>query len=141
MDKFVVTGIPAFNGEYPLNDNAFTMRELEIIKRMSGVRSGELAEAFAARDAALILAVAVIAVKRSGKNWQAFEQLAWDSPLGDITFVGEDEEAAEEPIPLTQTQPAPTANENVQTPPSGEHSLTGGDESQAMSLQVIGSQV
>jgi hypothetical protein len=39
-DKFVVTGIPAFNGDYPIDMGTFSMREFNIIKRMSGVRAG-----------------------------------------------------------------------------------------------------
>jgi hypothetical protein len=136
MDKFVVTGIPAFNGEYPVDIGAFTMRELQIIKRMSGVRAGELEEAFAAGDSSLVLALAVIAVRRNGKKWEDFEQLAWESEMGQITFMGE-EEVAEEAAPLTSE---PNANPDAPQPPSGEHSQTVGDDSQATNLRAIGSQ-
>lgn len=138
MDKFVVTGIPAFNGDYPIDIGSFTMRELQIIKRMSGVRAGELEEAFAAGDSSLILAIAVIAVRRNGKNWEAFEQIAWDSDLGAITFVAE--EAADEPTPL----PLPT-NEGSGKPSelpagSGQRSHDDGDDLQETSLRAIGAQ-
>lgn len=141
MDKFVVTGIPAFNGDYPVDISSFTMRELQIIKRMSGVRAGELSEAFSAGDTTLILAVAVIAVRRSGKNWEVFEQIAWESDLDCIAFVSEDEEAADKPDPLTQkNERDENAKPNEQTDFSMKPSSADGDDPQETNLRAIGSQ-
>ena len=141
MDKFVVTGVgPAFDGEYPLDIGSFTMREFQIIKRISGVRGGELSEAFNAGDMDLMVALAVIAVRRSGGNHEAFEKVAWESEVGSIDFVV-DEGAADEPDPLTPT--LPDEPESKPGPPldSGEHSRTDGDDSQVTSPQAIGSPV
>jgi hypothetical protein len=138
MDKFVVTGIPAFNGEYPMDpDQPFTMRELNIIKRISGVRAGGLSEAVDAGDTDVMLAMSVIAVRRAGGKWEAFEQMAWETEAGAITLVGT-EEVADEAAPLTNAN----SGSNDDTPPlSGERSRTVGDEIPAKNLRAIGSQV
>jgi hypothetical protein len=141
MDRFVVTGIPAFNGEYPIDIGSFTMRELQIIKRMSGVRAGELEEAFTAGDTDLLLAIAVIAVRRNGKQWEAFEKLAWESDVAAITFVGEEEEVAEEADPLTQTLPDGDDRSSVQPVSSGPSLRTVGDGSPETTQQDSGSPV
>lgn len=140
MDRFVVTGVsPAFDGDYPIDIGSFTMRELQIIKRMSGVRAGELEEAFNAGDSDLILAIAVIAVRRNGKQWEVFERLAWESDLTAITFVGE--EVAEEAAPLTLTPPVLPATPAGPQETSGPPSENDGDDSQETNLRAIGSQV
>lgn len=139
MDKFVVTGIPAFNGDYPVDISSFTMRELQIIKRMSGVRAGELEEAFKAGDTDLLLAIAVIAVRRNGKQWEAFEKLAWESDVASITFEGE--EVAEEADPLTQTLPDEDGKSSVPPLSSGPSLRTVGDGSQETTQQDSGSPV
>lgn len=140
MDKFVVTGMPAFDGEYPIDIGSFTMRELQIIKRMSGVRAGELEEAFAAGDTDLILAIAVIAVRRSGRLWESFERLAWESELGAISFVGE-EEVAVDAVPLTPSKlQGSSENREGPQPPSGPPSPDDGDDHQETNLRAIGGQ-
>lgn len=142
MSKFVVTGMPAFNGEYPFEIESFTMRELQIIKRISGLRTNELDEAIAAGDNTLMLALAVIAVRRNGREWEAFEKLAWESEVGDISLVvDEDEEVADEAAPLTPAKQPDSADESSEKQQlSGEDSGIVTDDSQATSLQVIGGQ-
>lgn len=135
MDKFTVAGIPGFDGEYPIDIGAFTMRELQIIKRVSGVRAGELEEAFAAGDSDVILAVAVIAVRRNEKDWQAFEALAWESEIGSLTFESVDEVAA---APLA---PAPSSESEPQPDGSGNGSSDVGSDLPETTLLAIGSQV
>jgi hypothetical protein len=139
MDKFVVTGIPAFNGEYPVDIETFTMRELQIIKRMSGVRAGELSEAFNGGDASVILALAVIAVRRNGKDWEQFERVAWECSFDAFEFVA-DEEVADEPDPLTnKNENGVDGNSSEQPELSGQPSLEDGDSHQEKSLRAIGS--
>jgi hypothetical protein len=138
VDKFVITGVPGFDGEYPVDIGSFTMRELQIIKRMSGVRAGELEEAFGAGDSDLILAVAVIAVRRNGRLWETFEKLAWEADVASITFVGEDEEVAPDADPLMP--PAPSGSSGGQQQLSSETSDGTLDEIPATSLRAIGSQ-
>lgn len=98
MDKFVVTGIPGFDGDWPIDIGSFSMMELHIIKDVAGVRAGELEEAFGAGDTDVILAVAACAVRRNGGDWKAFLKLAWESEMGSLTFVA-DEEVEDPPIP------------------------------------------
>lgn len=140
MDKFTVTGIPKFDGDYPIDIGAFTMRELQIIKRMSGVRAAELEEAFTAGDTDLILAIAVIAVRRNGKAWEQFEALAWESELGAISFVGE--EPVADAVPLIPSAPLEPSEKDVEQPPrSGGTSASDGDATPETNLRAIGSQV
>lgn len=142
MDKFVVTKLGRFDGEYPIDVGSFTMREFQIIKRMSGVRAGELEDAFAAGDTDVILAIAVIAVRRSGGPWEAFERAAWESEIGAIEFVSEEEEPAADAVPLTLTPPpAPSSSSDEKPPLSGATSHDIGDDLQETSLRAIGAQV
>lgn len=140
MDKFVVNDrIPAFAGEYPIELGGWTMRELNIIKRISGYRGGELAEGFAAGDTDLLLAIAVIAVRRNNRDWEVFEKIAWDTDADFLTFEnGDEEEAADEPDPLNET--ASSGNGSEPTALSGPRSLDGGDDSPATSPQATGDQ-
>lgn len=141
MDKFVVKGIPGFDGDYPIDIGSFTMRELQIIKRMSGVRAGELEEAFGAGDSSLILAVCVIAVRRNGKAWEAFEQIAWESDTAAIEFVvaEEEDEATADAVPLTQPKPPGSSDGSGETQQlSGPVSSSDGDSLPEKNLRAIG---
>jgi hypothetical protein len=144
-DRFVVTGIPAFDGEYPIDIGSFTMRELQIIKRMSGVRAGELTEAFDAGDSDLIFAICVIAVRRNGRNWEAFEKIAWDVDFDAITFIADEDEqddtgTAGDAVPLIPRTPSgDVGNSDAEPEPSGQHSPTDGDSHQEKNLRAIGS--
>lgn len=129
MDKFIVNDmIPSFAGVYPIELGGWTMRELNIIKRISGYRGGELAEGFAAGDTDLLLAVAVIAVRRNNRDWETFEKIAWDVDADFLTFEnGDVKEAADEPDPLSENgsngnEPGPTALSGLPSPDDGENS-------------------
>lgn len=143
MAKFIVTGMPAFNGEYPIETGSFTMRELQIIKRMSGVRAGELEEAFSAGDSDLILAIAVIAVRRNGKAWEQFEALAWETDLEAITFVADEEDergTAGDAVPLIPPSPPElSGSSSAPQPLSGDGSGSGGDDRQETNQPATGS--
>jgi hypothetical protein len=137
MDKFVVEGIAGFDGDYPCDIGSFTMRELQIIKRLAGVRAGELEEAFAAGDSDLILAIAVIAVRRNGKDWEQFEALAWETDIGALTFVGDEDEAVDPTTPTLTPSDSSTAPELA----SSGNGLSGdGEDHQETSLRAIGAQ-
>lgn len=139
MDKFVIQGIPSFDGDYPIELGGWTMRELHIIKRISGVRGGEMSEAFKAGDTDLMLAMAVIAVRRNNRDWEAFEKHAWETDAIAITFVdGDQEEAAGEPVPLTLAPSDATGNSNDSQPRSGTDSPDGGADSPATNPHPIG---
>lgn len=76
----VITGIPPYDGEYPIEDNGFTQKEYHFIKQVSGVRAGELQEAMAAGDVAVGVALTAITLERNGKTvhlpvlWEAKEE-------------------------------------------------------------------
>lgn len=99
MDKIRIDGIAAYDGEYELDVSYFTMRELHTVKRLSGVRVGELEDALAAGDSDVIVALAVIALQRAGR--QVVEDLIWDAPMGGITYVGDPDGADAVPPGLT----------------------------------------
>lgn len=91
MDKIKIAGIDAYDGEYDIDVSVLTNRDLHTIKRISGVRAGELQDAMEAADADLIVAFTVIALQRHGKP--VIEDILWDAPAGKITYVGEPAEA------------------------------------------------
>lgn len=65
--KLTIKGVEVFDGEYELDlTRGYTGNELHFIKKMSGVRLGEIQEAAAAGDYDLMIALAVIAVWRDG---------------------------------------------------------------------------
>lgn len=135
--KVVISGIPAFDGTYVVDDVApWTNRELNIIKRLSGVRAGELEEAMRAGDNDVIVAIAVIAIRQSGKNWQAFEEVIYEAPAGSIAIPQDEVEAVPPQIP---SPPEPSENEDEQQPPSGLPSSDDGDDHQETSLPATGS--
>ena len=119
---FQIDDLPPFTGKHPLDISYFTNRELHTIKRLAGIRAGELEEAFEAGDTDLILAFAVIALERNGiqVGKQAEEEL-WNAPLGKMQLVIEEDEPAEDDA-------GPPAIPNS----SGE-TLSGGDENKPSS--------
>lgn len=67
-----------------------TGREARELKRISGVRLGELEEALAAGDYDVLIAIAVIAMRRSGKSVDEYTLL--DEPAGHVAYVMDDAE-------------------------------------------------
>jgi hypothetical protein len=115
MDTLTIEGVLGFNGEYPLDISYFTNRELHLIKKESGVRAGELTEAFAAGDNDLMVCIAAIVVWRktgTEPNMAAF----WDAEAGKFTFNMEEPETEEdddESIPLsTESEPSDTPTDS-----------------------------
>lgn len=140
--KIVISGIPGFDGAYPLDDDVgWTMRELNIIKRISGVRAGEIPEAIEAGDTDVLGSIAVIAVRQSGKEWQRFEALLWDSSFGSISIEDDDEGTAGEAVPLIPTPPQDSGNNEATPEGSGSDSSDDGDDHPEMNLRAIGGQV
>lgn len=133
MDKIKIEGVLPYDGEYDLDVSYFTNRELNIIKRLSGVRAGELDEAFGAGDNDLIVALAVIALRRAGKT--AAEDAIWDAPSGKITFVADEVEADADPPVI----PSSLRSDGEKPASSGNGSLDDGDSSQVRSLVGTGS--
>lgn len=91
-DKIVVKDLAPYDGEYPFEGD-FTMRELHTIKRISGIRAGELDEALNAGDTDILVAITVIAMERAGQK--GIEDDIWNAKPGSITYVGEAEPEAD----------------------------------------------
>ena len=123
MDKIVISGIVGLDGEYPIDAGYFTNRELHTIKRLSGVRVGELDDALEAGDSDLIVAIAAIALQRNGARF--LEDMLWDAQIGAIQFVASPVEVEESPP--AQGPPASPGSESE----SGERSGSGSTGSSA----------
>lgn len=113
MAKIVISGIRPHDGEYELDvDRAFNTREWMWIKKVSGYLPMNVQEGFAGGDPSLFVALAVIAMCRSGKierneGLRVADELA-EAPFDGaaITMVG-DETVEEDAVPLDLTsQPA-----------------------------------
>ncbi len=104
-----IKGVPPYDGDYPIELERITNRELSTIKRLSGVRGAELSDAFAAGDNDLFVALTIIALQRSGKI--VVEDAIWDAESGSITFnLGPVEEEVPETGPPSQPPIDPGAN-------------------------------
>lgn len=97
MAKVVISD-GAAKGEYELAVGYFTNRELHLIKRETGVRAGELEEAFAAGDNDLLIVLAYIALQRNGLSHIPISSL-WDMEAGTITFDFQEDEEVEDENP------------------------------------------
>ncbi len=92
MAKVIVESGDVYNGEYELDLSFFTNRELHIIKKETGIRAGELYEAFDVADTDLLVVLAIIAIRRkTGET--ADSNALWELPAGKITLdvSGEDD--------------------------------------------------
>jgi hypothetical protein len=110
MAKLKIVGIYGFDGEYDLDISKFTGDELHTIKQIAGVRGGELSEALQAGDYDLVIAFAVIVLRRAGKTVDPKEISA--AEVGAITV---DLQTGQE----VEARPPGSA------PPSGSESLSG----------------
>jgi hypothetical protein len=117
-DKIVIEGVPPYDGEYDFDADYMTMRELHIIKQLTGLRVGEFQEALAQADTDVILGLAVIALRRNGK--EVNEDALWDAEAGAITYVAEEVEAASPP----EQQPEAGDEPSDSRPSSGVASST-----------------
>lgn len=98
MASVVIKGVPGVDGSYELELGRFTLGELRIIKKEAGVRAGEIEDAMRAGDTDLLVAFALIALKRAGRD-VASERL-WEADSGGIELDLSDEAEGEEPTPL-----------------------------------------
>jgi hypothetical protein len=99
--QIVIDGVaPHVNGSYDLDWTGLTNRELNEVKRISGVRPAEMLDALVASDAAFACALAIIAARRDGKLIP--EDVILDSTGGNIKFVLTDDGAAGGDVPPTK---------------------------------------
>lgn len=114
-DKIRLEGVFPYDGEYEMDLSYFTMRELHTIKKVAGVRAGELGEALEAGDSDVVVAIALIALQRAGK--QVSEDIIWDAPAGKVTLVAGEEEEADEDDPPTPQAVEPNGSSGVSSRP------------------------
>ena len=126
MDRIVIKGIGVFDGEYPLDleEQWFNAAELHIVKRMAGVRQGEMEEALAAADNDILVSFAVIAVRRSGKfqkhQLAQFEDMLWEADSRSIDFIVDaKEEDVSPPASRPESEPASSSGDNEKPTSSG----------------------
>jgi hypothetical protein len=135
MDTITIEGVRAYNGDYPLDLSYFTNRELNLIKTVSGVRAGELSEAFEAGDNDLMVAIAAIAIWRKSGDKPNVDMLM-DAEAGKFTFKLEAEADEDESLP------PPTEPGNDETTADGNssdgESSNGSTDHQENVLRAIG---
>lgn len=96
MPKVIISGIAGLDGEYEL-EMRFTHRDYRTIKQLAGVRANEVIDALNAGDMDIIVALAAIALRRAGQQYQ--DDALWDSETGAITMDFSDSEVgANDPL-------------------------------------------
>ena len=99
--KVVVDG-----AEFPMPEN-FTFREMNFIKRMTGLRAGELYPALSEGDTDVIAAFAVTAMRREHPGLS--EDAVLDLEIDQIELVEDEESVAGPPDEEATEPPAPEA--------------------------------
>lgn len=120
MPHISIEGIPPYSGDYPI-DFDFSNRELHTIKQISGVRAGEIVEAGLKGDNDLVIALTMIALRRTGQVVN--EDLIWDAKAGKITFVADEADA----VPPPQQSSDDSEKPSEPTGSSGTSGRNGGD--------------
>jgi hypothetical protein len=141
--KLTVTGLGKLDGEYPFDyvgmqtmghPEQLTNREGRTIKRMSGVRAGELNDALEAGDTDVLVALAKVIMERAGRYVD--EDALWDSPMASalrFEWTADDEEdegdAEGPPAESSPRPPEPDSNESLSSTSeaSGTSSTTGSE--------------
>lgn len=130
MAHFHIEGLRPFDGDYPIDFESFTNGEYHLIKKISGVRAGEISEAFEAGDNDLIVAFAAVALQRAGNpmDKQALDVL-WGAEFGKIELVVDEDEEADASPPASPPPSEPVASESgtVKNGSSGAGSSPAGD--------------
>lgn len=128
-DRIQVKGLGKLDGEYEVDAEKFTNRDLHTIKQIAGVRAGELEEAWASIDNDLLVAFTVVALRKQGftVDNDVLEAI-WDADLGSLTFVaGDEEETDAGPPSQTPSGPGVDASDSANPTRSGADSRNGGD--------------
>jgi hypothetical protein len=124
---------PQTDGEYEIDLAGLNGREAHLIKQVSGVRLGEIAEALGAGDYDVVVAIAKIVLDRAGKDVPVAALL--EAPIGKITVdltPAADEEDAERPpdspaLSGAGNEDAEPRSESEKSEPSGPASSGDGD--------------
>lgn len=106
MPRITIEGVPPYNGDHEIDLNYMTNRELHTVKKISGILPGDIEEAGRKGDTDLIVAIAVIALRRKGLVVD--EDTLWDAQVGKILFVNDEADALPPPQPTSGTGEKPT---------------------------------
>lgn len=113
MKKLKVTGVIGLDGEYDLIEPPYTGDEWHAIKVKTGLRLGDFEEAWMAKDADVVLALAWVTLTRAGHPadpvWGAIGAV---DPFAAFEFDFTDEPAAEEDARPPDSSPTPSGNES-----------------------------
>jgi hypothetical protein len=114
MDTLTISGLAArFNGEYDCDiaamlsvssPDALTLDEARIVKTLSGARGFEVLESFLAGDMDVRMALALVILKRNGK--EVDPRMLGDKPMGWARFMLEPdapEKTEDDADPPTET--------------------------------------
>lgn len=141
MVEITITDVPGFDGKYEWDgEQQLNGHELHIVKKVSGVRLGEIEEALAAGDYDLIVALTAIMVWRSGKVTRAqvpeLVDLLLDAEGG--KFVIAEADAADPPAEAPP-ETVSSGDGNVSSIRSSVGSSSTGDDPPAIIPRAIGS--
>lgn len=141
-----VSDVPGFDGTYEWDaERQFNGHELHIVKKVAGVRLGEIEEALAAGDYDVIVAITAIMVCRSGRVTRAqvpeLVDVLLDAEGGKITIeeVAEGEGDADGPPAVVPPGNEPSGDGNVSSIRSSVGSSSTGDDPPAIIPRAIGS--
>jgi hypothetical protein len=126
VPKVTIDSLYNLDGEYDI-DLVFTHRDFRDIKKIAGVRANEVMDALNAGDMDIIVALAAIALRRSGKPFDV-EQL-WDAEAGHIVLDFSDQEVDAGPPPIGSDGSEPESN--------GDSSPSGTPTSEPTDLSLV----
>jgi hypothetical protein len=139
-----VTDVPGFDGTYEWDpERQFNGHELHLVKKVAGVRLGEIEEALAAGDYDVIVAITAIMVCRSGRVTRAqvpeLVEMLLDADGGKITIEEAAEVADDRPPSVASPEIDSTSDASESSELSSVDSRSTGDDHPAISLRAIGS--
>lgn len=125
-----IEGVPPYNGDWELDVTSLNGEELHTIKMISGVRANELEEAFEAGDYDLVIAFAVISLKRAGQRPDV--DLLRAAQVGKIILnAGEEDDARPPALRMpsgVENSPGENKNGVAKTDSSGSNLRSDGDD-------------
>lgn len=131
MDVLITDLDPSINGEWNL-EPPFDLEEYHEIKRLTGLRSNEIADAFSAGDLDLNLAWAWLALRRAGKAVNI--RILWKAKAGQILLRFPDPEPEpEEEVPVGVDPPLSLPDKTEEGGESSESETTSGGTSPTIS--------
>ncbi len=150
MPKLTVRDLPPLDGEYEADFDIYNLDTTEVrtIKRLSGVRFGEIEEALSAMDMDLFTAFAVVFMVREGKHQRQVEALVEKTKPAqnfewDFTDLEAEQKEDEDRPPDSQTvsgsesEPDEAPRPSDSSPPSANGSSSS-SESSELDLSRIG---